>query len=81
MEIFLVTAVGLINIICFITGVSVGQKAAKGERVEMPELNPVEAYREHKSRKVAEKRQSELAAVLENIDNYNGSEDGQKEVR
>ena len=46
MEILLVAVAGLFNILCFIVGAKVGQAVSKGEKVEMPKVNPIQEIRE-----------------------------------
>lgn len=47
-------------------------------------LNPVQAYKEHKEeqqqREENDLKQRQLNTLLENIDNYNGSALGQKDI-
>jgi hypothetical protein len=72
--------VGLMCIGCFLVGAKVGQQVSKGEKIETPELNPMKVYREHKDKKQAEWEQSRVDIILQNIDNYDGTSRGQKEV-
>lgn len=80
MEVITILAMGFVCMACFLTGAKVGQAVAKGEKVETPNLNPMQAIKEHKERKEAQKEQELLDAVLENLDNYNGSAQGQKDL-
>lgn len=86
MEIILITliilAVGALNIACFFIGAKVGQTVAKGEKIEAPKvnLNPVKAFHEHEERKEAKRKQERTETILHNIDNYNGTSQGQKDV-
>ena len=80
MEILLLLVAGAINVLCFLIGAKTGQKASKGEPVEIPTLNPIEAIREHNSRREAEKQQDRNEIIIQNIDTYDGSSWGQKEV-
>lgn len=68
----------LSNIVCFVIGARVGQKVVRGEPIEVK--NPVAAYREHKQMKKAEEEQSRLDIILENLETYNGTSVGQKDV-
>ena len=43
MEILLVVAVGAMCIGCFLVGAKVGQTVSKGEKIELPTVNPIEA--------------------------------------
>ena len=71
---------GFFCIVCFVIGANVGQSVSKGEKVEIPKLNPAKAYREREARKEAEKKQKELEKVLRNIDRYDGTSKGQEDV-
>lgn len=81
MEVLLLVVMGLFNIVCFIIGAKVGQSVAKGEKVEMPKLDPLKAYREKETRKEVKKQQDKLSTILRNIDRYDGTSKGQEDVR
>ena len=68
------------NIVCFVLGAKVAQALSKGETIKMPNLNPMEAYKAQKAKNKAEKAQSRRDIILQNIDNYNGTEGGQVDV-
>ena len=78
--ILIIVAVGVMNIGCFLVGARVGQKVVKGEEVMIPNLNPVEAVKEHKEKQEARKEQNRLETIMQNIENYDGTGYGQKEV-
>ena len=80
MEALLLAVMAISNILCFMIGAKVGQKVAKGEDVELPSVDPVKTYREHKSRKEYDKVLGEYETVLENVEKYNGTSIGQREV-
>lgn len=80
MEVLLLAIMSLSNILCFLIGARVGQKVNKGEEVKLPTVNPVELYREQQARKEAEYKQSQFDTIMRNIDNYNGTPDGQEDV-
>lgn len=80
MEIALILTVGAMCIISFTVGAKIGQKVVKGEDIKLPTINPVEMYREHEERREARKKQEQIDTVLENIESYNGTPIGQKEV-
>lgn len=69
-----------LNVMCFFIGAKVGQKIVKGEPIELPQINPVEAIREQKQRRAEERKQRRLDAILHNIDTYDGTSNGQREV-
>jgi hypothetical protein len=79
-EALLLALTGFLNISCFINGAKVGQTVSKGEKVEMPNLNPLKAVRESQARKEAEIKQDKLNTVLRNIDRYDGTSKGQEDV-
>lgn len=70
----------LANIACFIVGAKVGQMVSKGKEIEMPTINPVEIARQNASRRAAEKAQNRFDVIQENINNYDGTGAGQKDV-
>jgi hypothetical protein len=80
MEIALVLVVGAMCILCFMLGAKVGQKVVKGEPVELPNLDPFKAYREHEARKTQREEQERVNAILRNIDSYDGTGNGQEDV-
>ena len=82
MEVLLMAALMAVsNIVCLVVGARVGQKTAKGEKVELPTVNPMQAYREKEARKEAQREQDRLDAILRNIENYDGTGRGQEEVK
>lgn len=80
MEVLLLAVMGVVNILCFVIGAKVGQAVSKGEKVELPNLDPVKAYREHQNRQEAEKKQKRYEAILRNADNYDGTPYGQEDI-
>ena len=79
--VWLLAIASLSNIACFVIGAKVGQKVMKGEPIETPSVNPMKAYREHQEQKEAEAEKNKIDIILRNIDSYNGTGDGQEEVR
>ena len=77
MEILFACAVGVLNIICFFIGAKIGQKVVKGEEIKLPNINPIEAIRE---RKEAKWEQDRINTILQNLEAYDGTANGQKEV-
>jgi queuine/archaeosine tRNA-ribosyltransferase len=80
MEVLLMAIFSLSNIACFLIGARVGQKVVKGETIEVPTVNPMKAYQEHKAKKEAEMEKSKIETILRNIDNYDGTPYGQEDV-
>lgn len=80
MEALLLLIMGAYGVVCFLIGASVRQKVDKGEKIEMPTVNPMAIVREHREQKEAEEKKSRMDAILRNIDAYDGTEIGQEEV-
>ena len=81
MEILLtVVATAFVCISCFIVGAKVGQTVAKGEKITVPSVNPMEAVRTHKAKKYAEMEQNRMDTILRNIDRYDGTSAHQEDV-
>ena len=80
MEVLLLAIVVASNIACFVIGAKVGQTVVKGEKVEMPNLDPFKAHREKESRKEIKMQQDKFNTILRNIDRYDGTGKGQEDV-
>lgn len=71
---------GLLCILCFVIGARVGQKVDNGERIELPNLNPLKAVRQREARREAEIKQDKFDKVLRNIERYDGTGRHQEDV-
>lgn len=80
MEALLLLIMGMTNVLCFMVGAKVGQKVVKGESVELPSLNPMDAVREHQSKRQAEMELDKVSTILQNVEAYDGTSNGQKDV-
>ena len=82
MEILSIAVTGALCIVCFFIGAKVGQAASKGEeiKIELPEVNPMKLYRDHQERKAADREQKKLDALMHNIEVYDGTSAGQKDI-
>ena len=78
--ILLVLGNGIMILFAFIIGARTAQKLDRGEKIELPNINPMQTYREHREKVEASKEQERLNTMLENINNYNGTSLGQKDV-
>lgn len=79
MEILLVWSVSMICLLAF----SIGFKTGKGEQIENKEIilpNPIKTYREHKEKQEVKKEQERIDAIMQNIDNYDGTANGQIDI-
>lgn len=79
-DILLSLAVGALNIACFLIGAKIGQTVAKGEPIKLPEVNPMKAIQEQRNRRAAEAEADKIQTILDNIENYDGTGAGQKDV-
>ena len=83
MELLVAFAVmGITNVLCFMVGAKVGMAVKKGENIslELPTANPIETFKTHKSKKVEQKERDRLDAIMQNIDCYDGTSIGQRDI-
>ena len=80
MDILLVLVVGAMCCTCFFIGAKVGQTVSKGEEITVPTINPLEVYRKNEQRKEAQREQERMDTIMQNIDAYDGTGAGQKDV-
>lgn len=80
--IILVISIGIMNILCFLIGAKVGQKVIKGEEIKIP--NPIKTIEEVKDtwefKREQEEEKEKLQRQMDNINNYNGTPLGQKDI-
>lgn len=80
MEVLTLAVFGAVNIFCFVIGAKVGQTVSKGETVVMPTVNPMEMVRQHKAKQKAVEELDKLDAIMRNIESYDGTSNGQRDV-
>lgn len=80
MEVLLLLVMGAVNIACFLIGAKIGQKVSKGEDIELPTVNPLEALRENQEKRAAQKERDKVETILRNIESYDGTGYGQEDV-
>lgn len=78
--VLIVLVVGFMCLACFIAGAKVGQTVSKGEDIKLPEANPLKAIQEHREKKKADEESDRLKVIMQNIENYDGTSNGQKDV-
>lgn len=71
---------GFLCICSFIIGAKVGQNVVQGEKVELGIKSPVKAYEEHREKQEQIREEERLQTIAENIDNYDGTGLGQKDI-
>ncbi len=78
----LIISIGFMNILCFFVGARVGQKVVNNKELNLP--NPIKAIKEdiqaYEETKEAMKEQERLDTIAYNIDAYDGTSIGQKEI-
>ena len=80
MEVLTLAVFGAVNIFCFLLGAKVGQTVSKGETVVMPTANPLEMVRQHRAKQKAVEELDKLDTIMRNIETYDGTSNGQKDV-
>lgn len=78
--ILLILVIGIINALCFFIGAKIGQKVVRGETIETTIKSPLELVSEAKSNFEYRKEQERLQTISDNIDNYDGTGIGQKDI-
>lgn len=76
----LVLVIGTLNVACFFIGAKVTQKADRGEPIELPSFNPIKAIREAQDKREADRKQEQLDTIMQNLEAYDGTSYGQKDV-
>lgn len=71
---------GFLCICSFIIGAKIGQKVVRGESIETPLKSPLEGLREAKNNFEYRKMQERDQVIADNIDNYDGTGIGQKDI-
>lgn len=78
--IILCTLFGVFILIAYSLGLKNGQKLSKSEEVIVPELNPVKAIQKEIETVEEKKKQEAFDLMMSNIDNYDGTGLGQKNI-
>lgn len=79
--IILVLLMGGMNLLAFLIGARTAQKVDKGEEIQLPSINPMQVYKEHREQIEANKAQEEMNIMLENINNYDGTGNRQRDIK
>ena len=77
----LIGSIGLMNVLCFLIGARTGQKVVKGEEITLPSINPIEFAKSYEERRQAEIEEENYNIMLENIESYNGTGLGQRDLK
>lgn len=79
--IFLIMLVGILMLLAFFVGARTAQKAQNGEEIKLPNINPAKLFEENTRRLEAKEEQEAYSTMLENINNYDGTGLGQKDIK
>ena len=79
-NIIMILCLGALNIVCFFVGAKIGQKVVKGEEIKAPEITIPTPVQDYRKKKQAEAEQNKMDTIMQNIEAYNGTSAGQKEV-
>lgn len=71
---------GIFIIIAYTLGLKNGQKLKNNEEIKMPEINPAKIVRNEIESFEEKKRQVAFETMMSNIDNYDGTGLGQKDI-
>ena len=75
----LIAVVSGMNLLCFLAGARVRQKVDRGEDLKI--VSPAEVVQQREKQKQKDREMAILEAQLQNIDIYDGTSNGQKEIR
>ena len=71
---------GVFIILAYTLGLKNGQKLKNDEEIKMPEVNPVKIVRNEIDAFQQRKKQDVYDTIMANIDNYDGTGLGQKDI-
>ena len=76
-----IAIIGVMNILSFTVGAKVGQRVSKGQPVEVPIPHPIKAIHEPEDKREARQEQKRIEAIMRNIARYDGTSNGQEDVK
>ena len=71
---------GIFIIVAYTLGLKNGQKLKNNEEIKIPEINPVKIVRNEIETFEQKKKQDAYDTMMANIDNYDGTGLGQKDI-
>ena len=71
---------GVFIILAYTLGLKNGQKLKNNEEIKMPEINPIKIVRNEIDAFEQRKKQDVYDTIMANIDNYDGTGLGQKDI-
>ena len=79
MDFYVIALTGVLCILSFTIGAKIGQKVVKGEEIKIVK-SPVKMVEEYFDDKERKKEIEKEKIIAENIDNYDGTSLGQKDL-
>lgn len=80
-NILMLLMLGTLNIVCFFVGAKIGQKVVKGEEIKAPKISIPTPIQDYRKKKQAEYEQEKIDTIMQNVESYNGTPAGQKDVK
>lgn len=81
MEILLCTVFGVFILLSFVIGVRIGQKVNNDEPIRLNPIRAIDEYKEEKEvKRQIKEAESKLNVMFDNIDTYDGTGLGQKDI-
>lgn len=80
MEAIILLIVSISNVICFFLGAKIGQRVVNNQPVRIIDKSPIESIREKQDSKELKKQQEIDDVIKHNIDVYDGTSLGQKDI-
>lgn len=81
MEILLCTVFGVFILLSFVIGVRIGQKVNNDEPIRLNPIRAIDEYKEEKEvKRQIKETETKLNVMLDNIDTYDGTGLGQKDI-
>lgn len=78
-DVILVLMVGSVNLLSFWLGARLGSKE-KANGIRLPNLNLIAKLEEHEEKKEEQRERERLDVIRQNIDSYDGTAEGQKDI-
>lgn len=78
MIVLIIVTSSIFNIICFFLGAKIGQMVVKNEPIQIE--SPIQKIENHFQKKEEDKNQEIMETISHNIDVYDGTSIGQKDI-
>ena len=79
-SILLCTIFGVFILVAYSLGLKNEQRLSKNEEVVVPNVNPIKVITEEQEKHEEKKKQQAYEIMMSNIDNYDGTGLGQKDI-